>query len=564
MKKRLFAIAVMIIFAACMLCMSGCGDDKKIENESPVAKAPTGTYTGHTNDGVQEFLGIRYAAPVERWKAPEDVATTTEDEIDANEWGPCCIQPYDEVEVASQGELSEDCLNLNIWTKDVNTKDKPVMVFIHGGGYMNGGSNDPLYYGDEMVRNLPENEDMVFVSINYRTNTLGSLDLSNLKGYTDEYYDAINVWLLDQIQAVKWVSENIESFGGNTDNVTLCGQSCGGMGIAYMLSKEETHKYFQKAIIESGVPFICQISKEKKEEVAQSVFDAAGVDTLDEFLAISEKDLKEKHIGKIFEAVGVPADIYADGKIIPGDWWDKIREGSAKDITVMMGCTAGESDGLAFDYKNMPNVLSDENEVWDRIAEKIEKKGGEAAKYLINPMDDNGNPVFDLDAFLATGDDNVKSMVDLYNAISYLQGDEYMGEALSEYTDVYLYLWEFAPDKEELIAYCKENNMDPELSPYGRPLHCMDLVFALGNVEDGYDSLSGDADKLPEGLTEKTQATWYAFVKNGNPNNDLIPEWNKYNATDREIMMMNSDWQLVKDPRSAQRKAITLRPQNEK
>ena len=428
-KYLLFASAA-VVSLLCMFSMTACGGGGEAAESDAAVSAPSGTYVGHDNEGVQEFLGIRYAAPAERWKAPTDVETTAEDKFVADKWGPCCIQPYDEVETASQGELSEDCLNLNIWTKDVNTEDKPVMIFIHGGGFMNGGSHDPMYYGDTMVRNLGENEDMVFVSINYRTNIFGSIDLTQIDGYTDEYSDSINLWMLDVIQSLKWVNENVEAFGGNPDNVTLCGQSCGGMAISYLLAKEDTHKYFQKAIIQSGTPFICQTTKEKKVQIAKDVCDAVGAKSLDDFLAISEQDLKDKYIDSIFEAAGVPTNIYVDGKILPQDWWDKIREGSAKDIKVLMGSVAGEGDGMAFDFENMPNPLTDEQELWKRIAGTIENKGGTETKYLINPVGADGKPSFDLDAFLATGDNKVEAMMDLYNAIGYLQAAEYVGKAL--------------------------------------------------------------------------------------------------------------------------------------
>lgn len=559
-KKLLLLFALILTISAVYL--TGCGSDENSNTEMSVT-APTGTYIGHDNDGITEFLGIRYAAPVERWKAPTDVSTTADDEFIADTWGPCCIQPYDEVESASQGELSEDCLNLNIWTKDTNVSGKPVMIFIHGGGFMNGGSNDPLYYGDSTVRNLSEDEDMVFVSINYRTNIFGSIDLSQLEGYTDEYYDSINLWMLDIIQALKWVNENIESFGGNTDNITLCGQSCGGMAISYLLSMPETHEYFQKAIIQSGTPFICQTTKEKKQQTSKDVFDVLGVTSIEDITSISEKDLKNKYIGSIFEAAGVPTNIYVDGKIIPENWWDNIREGSAKDIKVLMGSVTGEGDGMAFDYDNMPNALEDKQVLWERIAATIAKKGGTATKYLINPVAEDGTPAFDLDAFLATGKNKVQTMMDLYNAIGYLQAAEYMGEALSEYTDVYLYIWEYAPSSDSVIEYCNEQGYEAEFSPFERPLHCMDLVFSLGNL-DGYDTLTGDPDKIPTTLVKNTQAAWYSFIKNGNPNTDAIPSWEKYDSTYRNIMLINEEWNLVKDPRKAQRETLTLRPQGEK
>lgn len=259
MKKVKCTLLLSLLLAlGLVFAMTGCGGSEEAANEEPgpVATAPTGTYEGVSNDGIQEFFGIRYAAPVERWKPATDVTTTSDDQIDATKWGPCCTQPYNEVEIASQGELSEDDLNLNIWTKDVATTDKPVFVYIHGGAFINGGSHDPMYEGENFIKNVPEGEDAVFVSINYRTNIFGNIYLNDLEGYTDEYKYAPNLFLLDQIQALKWISENIEGFGGDPGNVTVCGQSCGGMSISYMLAMEDATQYFQKAIIESGAPHV--------------------------------------------------------------------------------------------------------------------------------------------------------------------------------------------------------------------------------------------------------------------------------------------------------------------
>ena len=147
-----------------------------------------------------------------------------------------------------------------------------------------------------------------------------------------EYYDSINLWILDQIQALKWVNENIEAFGGDADNVTVVGQSCGGMSISYMLSMPEATQYFSNAIIESGAPFTAGISKEKKQEVAQMVFNTMGIETLDELLALSDEEINEKYLGDIFDNMGGLSQIYPDGKIISETWWDDIREGSAKGI----------------------------------------------------------------------------------------------------------------------------------------------------------------------------------------------------------------------------------------
>lgn len=556
-RKILMSVLMLVVS---VFILAGCNSE---EAPSPVVTSPTGTYTGNAVDGIEEYLGIRYADSAERWKRAEDVKTTSEDEIDATQWGPCCTQPYDEVEIASQGELSEDCLNLNIWTKDSSTEGKPVFVFIHGGGFMNGGSHDPMYEGDSLVKSLAENEDMVYVSINYRTNLFGSIDLTQLDGYTDEYYDAINLWILDQIQALKWINENIESWGGDTSNITVCGQSCGGMSISYMLSMPEATQYFQNAIIESGAPFIAQQTKEKKQEVAKMTFDTLGVSTLDEFLALSDEDIQNGGLDQIFENLHGLSNIYADGKIISETWWDDIREGSAKGIKVMIGAMSGENDWAAIDYDTGKTADDPEIVKW-YITDDSSAKGDKDAKYLINPISADGTPNFDLDTYLATKDNEVEAMTDLYNDMCYVQGTEYEAEALSEYTDTYLFYWTYAQNPEDVIAYCEEENIEAEVSPFGRPMHSYACTFALGNSSDGYLELTGDPAKNPENLEKMAMRTWYSFAKNGNPNNDLIPQWDKYDKKNRNTMVMDAEWSLVSDPRKAQRTALTCRPQGEK
>src|SRR5699024_1572380 len=101
------------------------------------------------------------------------------------------------------------------------------------------------------------------------------------------------------------------------------------------------------------------------QENAQMIFDTIGVETLDELLAISDEEINEKYLEKIFNEMGGIAQIYADGKIIPENWWDDIREGSAKDIKVMMGSTSGENDWIAIDYENFPEPVTDPEAVWE-------------------------------------------------------------------------------------------------------------------------------------------------------------------------------------------------------
>ena len=511
------------------------------------AVAPNGTYIGQENNGIAEFLGIRYAAPVERWKAPKDVSTTSKDVITAQQWGNSCIQPYDEVEIASQWKQSQDCLTLNVWTKDVNTKGKPVLVFIHGGSYTVGGTYDPLYDGEDFVRNLAESDDAVMVTINYRIGMFGSLDLSSLDGYTDDYYDAINMWLLDQMQALKWINKNIEAFGGEPGNVTVFGQSAGGMSTAYLMAKPEARQCFQKAIIESGIPFYGITTKEIKAENSKKVFDILGVKSIDELMAISDDEISKKYIDKINSEVSLSPRV-ADGVIIPESYWEDLKNGCAKDIPLMIGSTNGEMDTIAYDWDNYPAAVKSPDVVWQRILSHFEELGG--AQTSLSPV----NFPEATKKYLASGEDQVKRRVDFYNDLSGIQSSGYIAEAQSNWNEnTYLYYWTWAPNRDAVI---KAEGDAAETSPYGRALHCMELPFVLGTLADGYPELTGPKELAPESLMKQTQATWYAFAKTGNPSNDLIPTWEPYNTKTRMTMVIGKDWSLLSDPRANDR--ITL------
>src|SRR5690625_5252251 len=160
-----------------------------------------GVYSGKKENGIVSFKGIPYAKPPTgslRWKAPQSLEKSTH-EMEAINYGSSCIQPIDEIEQSSLETQSEDCLTLNIWTKELESTKKPVMVYIHGGGYIAGASSNPVYDGENFVKR----NDIVFVSINYRVNIFGFLNLEEIGG--KEYEDSKYLGTLDQIKALEWI-----------------------------------------------------------------------------------------------------------------------------------------------------------------------------------------------------------------------------------------------------------------------------------------------------------------------------------------------------------------------
>lgn len=275
-----------------------------------------------------------------------------------------------------------------------------------------------------------------------------------------------------------------------------------------------------------------------------------GVTSVDQLIDITDD---EKYIDTIFDEIKLQQRV-ADGVIIPEDGWNALVNGSAKGIQIMIGTTNGEYNFRATDWDNFPDPVKDPDVVWRAIVRSASDKGD--AKTVLTPV----NHPDVVKEYLALDSDQVKRMQDLYNDVHYRQGSIYVAEALSAYTDVYMYYWCWAPNPQDVIAL---NGDWAEVSPWGRAMHCMDLIFVFGTVEDGYPELGGPGDKIPMDLVEQTQAAYYAFSKSGNPSNDFIPEWKKYDTTTRYTMLIKEDntWELVSDPRSKDRTVLNqIRP----
>ena len=220
-------------------------------NNLPVVTVEEGQLRGTIDDGTLAFLGVPYAT-AERFRMPEPVAPWA-DVRDALVYGETC--PIPQQTTVSWDEAvwphlywseNENCQFLNVWTQSLEEEaEKPVMVFLHGGGFTNGSSIEALAYNGA---NLSEFGDVVVVTLNHRINILGSL---NLTAYGDEYENAGNTGMADIFAALEWIQENIETFGGDPDNVTLFGQSGGSGKIVHLMSMPSAEGLFHKAIAQS-------------------------------------------------------------------------------------------------------------------------------------------------------------------------------------------------------------------------------------------------------------------------------------------------------------------------
>ena len=371
MKRKFMALAILCVMAFCLaLCGSSpasaaektlnelkaevrakYGENKKIVDgnydKSLAVKCINGTFVGKNNDGVIAYKGIPFVGrqPVGelRWKAPVDVVPD-DGVYEAYYYGKSGPQIEHISEGASLYVQGEDCLYLNVWKADEKSVDgrksgaamrngkKPVMVWIHGGGWFTSGTSDPTYDCHNFVK---ENPDVILASITYRLGFLGFLHLSHLPDGKD-YPDAQNLAIMDQMMALKWIHENIASFGGDPDNVTLFGESAGGESVTTLPLVKGSHKYFKRVIAQSGTPVLTRTVEQSIADTNE-LMDMLGCKTV--------ADLKKVDIKKFIAATatfGMRIGPEKDGKYLPLDPYEAYANGAAKDIDILQGCNKDE------------------------------------------------------------------------------------------------------------------------------------------------------------------------------------------------------------------------------
>lgn len=309
--------------------------------DEPVVVTPDGRLRGLIVDDTYIFRGIKYA-DARRFHMPEPVKEW--DGIkEAIIYGSVCpeiqtVQPSDNYTVPHVFyPQDEDCQYLNIWTQSLDGKKRrPVLVWLHGGGFATGSGIEHFAYDGE---NMSRFGDVVVVTLNHRLNVLGFLDLSK---YGEEYRYSANVGLADIVEALRWVRRNIEAFGGDPENVTIFGQSGGGGKVAALLQIPSAAGLFHRAVIQSGI--IRTHSQEKPEQdIAELLIDKLGI-TPERIQEI--ETIPYFRFQQIISALGPHAFMdfgpKRDGDFYPGSIFEAGIAEHARNIPVIVGNVLGE------------------------------------------------------------------------------------------------------------------------------------------------------------------------------------------------------------------------------
>ena len=260
----------------------------------------------------------------------------SEDVFEAKNFGASAIQVDYDGSFLKHHRQSEDCLTLNICIASKRTEQKkPVIVFIHHGDFTYGGSADPLLHGEDFIKIYP---DSVGVTFNYRLGIFGFIDFSEIPGGED-YPDALNLGLLDQIAALRWIKENISAFGGDPERITVMGFESGALSLSLLAACEQAKGLFQKAFIFYGDPMFTYSTPEASGNLAKKLLQETSTTNMEELMQLSTQKLKEAQQKFALDLASGPT---RDGKLIPLDMHAAYRDGMASGIEFIIGIPSNE------------------------------------------------------------------------------------------------------------------------------------------------------------------------------------------------------------------------------
>jgi len=510
------------------------------ENDNVVATTSYGKVRGFTVGGTKVFKGIPYGdttAGRNRFLPPKKPASWT-GVRDALAFGHTAPQMSNGVRKSGTPEQGEDCLVLNVYTPEAGDKNKrPVMVWLHPGGFISGSGSVPVENGV----NLAHNHNLVIVSLNHRLNSFGATYLGEIAG--PEFALSGNVGMQDIVAALQWVRENIRHFGGDPDMVTIFGQSGGGRKVATLMAMPDARGLFHRAIVESGAMLRSTTREDAVREaelmmrVAQLQPNLDGVRELQNlpFQKLIELDAAvQKAFQANHSAMGMKvaltepgmswASPMVDGKVLPNHPWDPRGPELSADIPLMIGTTHTEE--TLFDRPTPEKLALTEAELKERTAKRLG----------VNP-----DPV--IAAFRQIYPD--LSPWDLYILIA----SEHPRGAYARELAKRKVLQGRAP------AYVYRFDWEtPEGGGHMRSEHGVEVPFVFENIKIAGPLIS----KMPEAyaLSEKVSASWVAFARTGNPNTPKLPNWPAYSVERRETMLFNNECKVEQDPAKPARLAM--------
>ena len=462
------------------------------EQADGVVKTTAGLVQGTKENGIYRYLGVPYAEAKERFVPAEEV-TPWEGIRMADTYGP--MSPQAQIS-GVDGESSQDgtdnnSQNLNIWTPGVNDgKKRPVMVWLHGGGFSTGSANEDGYDGEA----ISSSGDVVAVSVNHRLNVFGYLDLS---AYDDKYKYSANVGLMDIVDSLKWIQDNIEAFGGDPENVTLFGQSGGGAKVLAMMTSPYAKGLFEKGIVQSGATETMGVkfnTQESSTVLAENILKNLNItpENLEEIQNVSVEDLEAAASDALVqtgEQLQIPTwtgDSYAVD-------WEPVVDGD------FLPTDPVTDDSFAEAGKNIPLLIGSNLNEWTGYFES----------------------------------DPVTPTEELTEALKEAYPDK--TDLTAEHVDTTLIRLPIL----KIMAHKADQGGAPVYGyvfTYGNSFHGAEIPYVFDHPEDNEEQ---------KALAAQVSQAWINFAKNGVPEADGMPEWEPYTREGGATMILDTQSKLV-------------------
>ena len=465
-------------------------------------------------DGVAVFRGIRYAADAggaNRFLPPQP-APAIEGVFVASAYGNSChglgyppILMEEEGVDLDKSPPSEDCLFLNVWSPGLDNAKRPVMVWLHGGGFTGGSGGSIRYDASRLV----SNQDVVLVTLNHRLASLGFMDVSAIGG--EDYADSGNAGMLDIVQALEWVRDNAAAFGGDPANVTILGESGGGSKVTTLLSMPQAKGLFQRGIAQSGIA-TGAIAPAAAQASAAGVLEAAMIADL---AGLQAADVAALLAGGNWGPVQSPS--------LPRGPFAPDADPAGASIPLMIGSNLTEA-------------------TFFNVTPKAELDAAGLEEAFSGGMFTSGIAADRIDA-LMDGDRAALPDAPDHEVYQVLASDVWMTQLVSRVATLRAeqgaptYVYNFA---------MRQGARDGALNVP----HTAEIAYVFDNLELA-KALVGTPDADDEALADVVSTAWANFARDGNPNGEGVPEWPQWTADEHAVMVLDADPGAVMDPFAA-------------